>query len=312
MSHSNINNNHPRRPVLPPVQNPKIEAQIETYKKTQTVSDLDLLLDQLKTAVILLLAAPGPDKKPAPVILNGSDEKQYLAVFTSKEHLDKSPQVKTAVAAPFMTALNTVKQSKSKLNGVVVNPFSQNIRLDSVLLSMMEQGVKVADRQKAAAEPTIKKVQLTDEQINQLERMQFETQFLAKKFYEGGKAFTDELVSRKEELVDELFEESYKNKRMYPYLTEEFNVFSVSPDDTAAIIRISMPERDLKTGCAHRIYMIVAEEELHYYMIIEGKQNEPQICRVGKDLKPEVVGPAPDAGQEIYTILNLIDPEETI
>ncbi len=301
-----INNGRPGRPVLPPVSNPELEAQIDTYKNTRAPEDLDLILEKLKTAVIFLLAAPDANKKPAPVILNGSDGKQYLAVFTSKDHLDKSPQMKGAIFLPFASALNIVQKSEGKLQGLVINAFSQNIRLDTILLTMMENGAKVADPEKTG----VKKVVLTDEQINHLERIQFENQFLAKKFYDSGKAFIDELVLRKEELVDELFEESYKNKRMYPYLTEEFTVFSVAPDEDTAILRLSMPERDCKPGCAHRIYMIVDESDLYYYLIAGSKDKGPQICRVNRDLKPEVVCPAPDAGQELYTILNLIEPEE--
>lgn len=316
----NSNNNMPRRP-LPQVMNPELEAQIETYKKSLSVPDLDRILVLCRKAVILLLAAPGSDQKPAPVVLNGSDGKQYLSVFTSKEHLDKSPQIKGAVIMPFMSVLNLVKASNNKLNGIVINAFSQNIRLDSVLLSIMDHGTTVAETQAAKAAgsadaapggTTAKKVVLTDEQINQLERMQFETQFLAKKFYDGGMDFIRELVREKEERIDTLFEESYKNKRMYPYLTEEFNVFSVAPDDNTVLVRIGMPERGLESGCAYRIYMIADEKEMHYFLIVTGKDNKPQMVRVGRDLKPAIVGPAPDETQEIFTIMHMVAPEATI
>ena len=51
--------------------------------------------------------------------------------------------------------------------------------------------------------------------------------------FEGGKEFMDRLADEKEKLIDELYEEAYQQKRMYPYMEEDFSVMSMQISDYA-------------------------------------------------------------------------------
>ena len=48
---------------------------------------------------------------------------------------------------------------------------------------------------------------------------------LPTKMFEGGKEFMDRLADEKEKLIDELYEEAYQQKRMYPYMEEDFSCY---------------------------------------------------------------------------------------
>ena len=62
----------------------------------------------------------------------------------------------------------------------------------------------------------VKTMQLTPEQYVLFERKQFEFGFLPRRLFENGKEMMEQLCEKKEEYIDQLFEESYQQKRMYP------------------------------------------------------------------------------------------------
>ena len=81
---------------------------------------------------------------------------------------------------------------------------------------------EVEKKRKEGAQP--KKMQLTQEQYLLFERKQFEFGFMPKRFFAQGKQMMDDLCEKKEEYMDQFFEECYQQKRMYPYLPEDFSV----------------------------------------------------------------------------------------
>ena len=95
------------------------------------------------------------------------------------------------------------------------------------------EAVEKARREGHPTSPTKgKTVQMTAEQYVIFERMQYEHIFLPAKMFEGGKEFMDRLAYEKEKLIDELYEEAYQQKRMYPYMEEDFSVMSMQISDT--------------------------------------------------------------------------------
>ena len=86
---------------------------------------------------------------------------------------------------------------------------------------------------------------MTAEQYVIFERMQYEHIFLPAKMFEGGKEFMDRLADEKEKLIDELYEEAYQQKLMYPYMEEDFSVMSMQISDTLNVTRVDFPTRDM-------------------------------------------------------------------
>ena len=86
--------------------------------------------------------------------------------------------------------------------------------------------------------------------------MQYEHIFLPAKMFEGGKEFMDRLADEKEKLIDELYEEAYQQKRMYPYMEEDFSVMSMQISDTLNVTRVDFPTRDMAPNCAIRAYLV--------------------------------------------------------
>ena len=45
--------------------------------------------------------------------------------------------------------------------------------------------------------------------------------------------------------MDQFFEECYQQKRMYPYLPEDFSVMVMDLSDSLLIVRVDLPVRDM-------------------------------------------------------------------
>lgn len=112
-------------------------------------------------------------------------------------------------------------------------------------------------------------MQLTQEQYLLFERKQFEFGFMPKRFFAQGKQMMDDLCEKKEEYMDQFFEECYQQKRMYPYLPEDFSVMVMDLSDSLLIVRVDLPVRDMGVPSCFRVYFAWNDEtqEGRYFTI---------------------------------------------
>jgi HD-GYP domain-containing protein (c-di-GMP phosphodiesterase class II) len=154
----------------------------------------------------------------------------------------------------------------------------------------------------------VRELKLTPQQYVVFERKQYEFRFLPKKLFEEGKTFIEELSSKKEEYIDALYEESYQQKRMYPYLTEDFSVLAIQISGTTQMIRVDMPARDLEDGACRRVFIAWNQEtETGRYFTIEKAGNGSVLAEVTSDWRHKNLGEAPVEGAELQRILELVE-----
>ena len=201
------------------VKNEDVEAQIDLYLKEKTGENLNALIELMRTRRVLVPANLNDEKKPVPCLINSPKNGMFLPIYTSKKEIPESPRSEAVINMPFLATNNMVFQQDEKVSGIVINPFTQNLIFKRALVEKIEE---VEKKRKEGAQP--KKMQLTQEQYLLFERKQFEFGFMPKRFFAQGKQMMDDLCEKKEEYMDQFFEECYQQKRMYPYLPEDFSV----------------------------------------------------------------------------------------
>ena len=290
------------------VKNEDVEEKIAQYLEDKTGENLNTLIELIRTRRVLVPANVNEENKPVPCLISSPNNGMFLPIYTSKKEIPQEPKSVAIVNMPFLAVNNMVFQQGEKVAGIVINPFTQNLIFKSALVEKIKE---VEKKRREGAQP--KKMQLTPEQYMLFERKQFEFGFLPKRFFEQGKQMLDELCEKKEEYIDQFFEECYQQKRMYPYLPEDFSVM-VMDMDSALVVRVDLPTRDMGVPSCFRVYFSWEEEKNEgRYFTIE-RTPEPDKHLLGefkKDWKHVDYGEAPAEGAELQKVLDIIRQTET-
>lgn len=304
------------------VRNEKLEELVSAYAKEKTKEALNALLNHLRTCRVLVPAMLNDKKQPFPAFLKNGEGLIYLPIYSQKEQIPKEPKVPAIMNMPFLAVLQMANKPELEIKGIAVNPFTHNLILKEELIRRMDtiERERAEAMKKAGAAvradgtivppPGMKEIKMNAKQYAVFERKQFEMRFLPKKFFDEGKAFMDELCEKKEEYVDALFEESYQQKRMYPYLPEEFSVMALDISDELLIVNADLPNRDIDMASALRIYFVwnKLKEKGRYFTIEKGLKRNV-FCEITSDWKHVNYGNAPVEGAEIQRIMDLLESD---
>lgn len=314
---SNVLNKQSAQPKAPTdpnltldVKNEEVEAQIKTYLKEKTGDNLNTLIELIRTRRILVPANVNEENKPIPCLIEHPANGKFLPVYTSKEQVPEEPKSAALVNMPYLAANQMVAaQRENQVSGVVINPFTDNLIFKRPLIEKIEEVEKI---RKSGAKA--KTMQLTPEQYLQFERKQFEFGFLPKRFFEQGKKMLDELCEKKEEYIDSFFEECYQQKRMYPYLPEDFSVMVMNISEKLLVIRVDLPNKDMGIPSCYRVYFSWnSSTDMGRYFTIERTKDAGVhlLGEFGRDWKHIDHGAAPVEGAELQRVLDLIQEQNS-
>lgn len=303
------------------VTNDRLVKLMEAYGSENTAEKLNELISALVASRLLIPAMLNAEKKPEPCLISNNQGLHYLPVYTDKKQIPDNMKADGIMNMPYLSANETAVAQNNVLHGIVINPFTHNLILQMPLL----ERIKEVERQKAAAaaapeskpqtqeEAQPKEVKLTEEQYVQFERRQFEAAFLPRKLFSEGEHFINDLIERKETCIDQLYEESYQEKRMYPYLEEDFSVMILDIAKDLMVIRVDMPERDMAPGLAYRVYLIwnPQERKAAYYRIAKGNKGHRVLEEVTPDIRIKRRGSAPQEGVELQEIIDRVNGRES-
>lgn len=289
------------------VKNPKVEEMMATYTAEKTPQNLNNLMEELVKARVLIPSKLNEQKQPMPLAIKNKDGQIFIPIYTEKEQIPKEPKAEAVMNMPFpIVAEVAIKNPEGA--GVVVNPFSNNLIIKTPLLERVVE-VEKAKREGKPIPPgkQVKQVKLTEQQYVLFERNRYEFGFLPSKFFENTAEFVDVLCDRKEEYLDELYEESYQQKRMYPYLPEEFSVMALDVKENVLAVRVDMPSRDMGVPSCYRVYFVYDKKDnrARYFTIEKGKEGN-LLGEVTADKKHVSHGEAPVEGAELQTILDMM------
>ncbi len=286
------------------VNNDELEKLVSEHIRNNNADSLNKLLNHLVTCRVLIPATPGKDRsKPMPCLLQTGSGEKLLPVFTSLKQTQNAPKSQGIINMPFVGANDMAAKSDGKITGIAINPFSENLIFKTELVQKIAE---VEEMKKKG----IKQVKMTGAQYAVFERIQYEKRFLPKKLFEGGKEFMQHLDERKETYLDVLFEQSYQQKRMYPYLEEDFSVMMMNISEDLTIARIEFPNKDLSAGVSLRAFLAWNDKkkEARYFTIDMGKEPGTRLfAEVTKDLNVISLGAAPIDGTELQRVVDLIE-----
>lgn len=306
---------NPQKPPVDPnltldVKNEKLEELVKQYMDEKNADNLNALIEELRKCRLLVPANINEEKKPVPCMLNSKDKGMYFPVYTALKQIPQSPRSEAIINMPYLAVNEMTAQQQENLGGVVINPFTDNLIFKMPLvLRIQEVEKKRRELAKQGGEPKKKTLQLTPEQYLQFERRQFEFGFLPKRFFEQGQAFMDELCEKKEEYIDQLFEEAYQEKRRYPYLPEDFSVMVMNIAEDLLIVRVDLPAQDMAAPSCLRIYLAWNEVAgSGRYLTIETVKDskERKLGELTLDWKKVDHGVAPVEGAELQYVINLL------
>jgi hypothetical protein len=288
------------------VNNDRLENLLVSYTGEKNAQNLNALISHLHTCRVLVPANLNDKKQPVPCFIKNSKGDTFMPLYTSKKQIPKEPKAPAILNMPYEAVNKTAANPALHVDGIVINPFSNNLIFKKELVQKIDEVDQQMAQAKAQGKPQQKTVKLTPQQYAVFERKQFEFRFLPKKFFEEGASFIDELSGKKEAYIDALYEESYHEKRMYPYLEEDFSVMAIQISDTLQIIRVDMPERDFEDGACRRVFMVWDQQaESGRYFTIEKAGGGSVLAEVTSDWKHQNLGAAPAESLELQKILEL-------
>lgn len=306
---------NPQKPPVDPnltldVKNEKLEELVKQYTDEKNADNLNALIEELRKCRLLVPANINEEKKPVPCMLNSKDKGMYFPVYTALKQIPQSPRSEAIINMPYLAVNEMTAQQQENLGGVAINPFTDNLIFKMPLvLRIQEVEKKRRELAKQGGEPKKKTLQLTPEQYLQFERRQFEFGFLPKRFFEQGQTFMDELCEKKEEYIDQLFEEAYQEKRRYPYLPEDFSVMVMNIAEDLLIVRVDLPAQDMAAPFCLRIYLAWNEVAgSGRYLTIETVKDskERKLGELTSDWKKVDHGVAPVEGAELQYVIDLL------
>ena len=306
---------NPQKPPVDPnltldVKNEKLEELVKQYTDEKNADNLNALIEELRKCRLLVPANINEEKKPVPCMLNSKDKGMYFPVYTALKQIPQSPRSEAIINMPYLAVNEMTAQQQENLGGVAINPFTDNLIFKMPLvLRIQEVEKKRRELAKQGGEPKKKTLQLTPEQYLQFERRQFEFGFLPKRFFEQGQTFMDELCEKKEEYIDQLFEEAYQEKRRYPYLPEDFAVMVMNIAEGLLIVRADLPAQDMAAPSCLRIYLAWNEVAgSGRYLTIETVKDakERKLGELTLDWKKVDHGVAPVEGAELQYVIDLL------
>ena len=302
----------PEQPLDPnmtiDVVNDELEALLVNYAKEQNVDALNALVKHIHDCRILVPATVNEEKKPIPCFIRNQNGQLFLPIYTSKGQIPAQPKSPAIMNMPFMAANKLVMKGEQQCDGIVINPFTNNLIFKNELIKRIDE---VEEVQKKIPKPQTLK--LSPKEYVLFERNQFEYRFFPKKLFELGEEFVNTLCADKEGYIDTLYEESYQQKRLYGFLEEDFSVMPMTISDELLMIRVDMPARDMNVNSCERVYISWKKaDKAGRYFTVERSQQGLQLGEVLAEGRHVLHGPAPVEGAELQTLIDMVNEDNTL
>ena len=310
-------------PVMP--DNTELEKMMKVYLEERSIENLNIVLSGLRFAHLFVPAVfpegtdlsfmkniehgtrfqLPKDVQPVPSILKNAKGEKYLPLYTRKERIPKDQKFHTILEVNFRGSYLVALKEDSKIEGLAINPFDENILLKNALLEKLKaQDDKMIAQQKV--------INISPEQYFDLLRKGLEFQAIPRMFFADPAKFTDEFCKEKEKFIYDLYVNAFPKKPEAPFEETDFEFMALNVREDLLLIRVDLPEKGLNSGLCHRIYLVWNENaKKAYYFTIEKtpKKEERAMGRVDEDGKRIDCGEAPVEGAEIQRILDIIDEE---
>ena len=151
-------------------------------------------------------------------------------------------------------------------------------------------------------------VKMTPQQFNVFVKKQVEFGVLPKRLYAEGETFVRKLCEEREAFVNQIFAETYKEPKLYPYTEADYSVMALDIAEDLTLIRVDLPEKALAAPLCYRIYITFNPQtkKAGYYTIEMTAEKEVRaLGQILPDGRHESLGEAPVEGAELQKIMDL-------
>ena len=282
------------------ITNDRLEEAIKQYAAERTKENLTTVLNLLRPTKLYVPAMLKAPDQPTPCFLKNNKGEQFFVAYTSKEQMPEEPKSQALLFMPFPACNNIVVKPELELTGLVINPFSDNLVLKTELVRKLHE----ADQQPAQ----MRQVKMTPQQFNVFVKKQVEFGVLPKRLYAEGETFVRKLCEEREAFVNQIFAETYKEPKLYPYTEADYSVMALDIAEDLTLIRVDLPEKALAAPLCYRIYITFNPQtkKAGYYTIEMTAEKEVRaLGQILPDGRHESLGEAPVEGAELQKIMDL-------
>lgn len=282
------------------ITNDRLEEAIKDYAADRTKEKLSAVLNLLRPTRLLVPAMLKAANQPTPCFLKNSNGEQFLVVYTSKAQIPEEPKSQAILAMPFPACNNIVVKPELNLTGMVINPFSDNLILKTELVEKLHEADLKAGQ--------MRQVKMTPEQFNVFVKKQVEFGVLPKRLHTEGEEFVKLLCDERESLVNQIFADTYKEAKLYPYTEDDFSVMALDIAEDLTLIRIDMPEKGMAPTLCYRVYITfdpITKRTGYYTIEMTTDKSVHQLGQILTDGKRADLGEAPVEGAELQKIMDL-------
>ena len=299
------------------IDNKQLEEVLETFAKDRSQDNFVKLMELVEKSVLLVPALMPEnldettmkqakagkgvelpkDARVTPCLIKKESGEQALPVFSSEKYLPTDHKSPAVLAIPFFACVSMVMSNSDKVDTIVLNPFTHSIVLSKQVL---EVALKRSRKLQA------KTVKLTEKQFHELAHRRISYELLPVFFYEKQKEGLEQLQKEEGSFLLARYTSVYPKEIKVPYTESDFSLLTLNVTDSLQITRIDMPEKNMAKGLCCRIYLVWNKdtESIEYYTIEKAEKGN-EIGRIYADRRHEVIGPVPENGAEIETIMNL-------
>ena len=135
-----------KQPVL---HNEELESQMKVFHDAQTKENMVKVFQLLDKSMVMQPAllpanvtpqmmqqmaksgngAIDPKMRPQPVVFKNNNGDNFLPIFTSKQQIPEGQKYPAMLFVPFKECAKIAARPEAKINGIVVNPFTDNLVL---------------------------------------------------------------------------------------------------------------------------------------------------------------------------------------
>ena len=143
------------------VSNEAAEQAIRNYVAEQSKENLSNVLNLLRPAMVFVPVEVNEEKKAAPLFIKNREGKAYLPIFTGKGQIPEHLQKQTVMIMQFPMCNGIVANEGYELQGMAVNPYTDNLLLSVDLIKRLYEADKELAKQMRQKKQPQQKAPLT-------------------------------------------------------------------------------------------------------------------------------------------------------
>ena len=289
------------------IDNSRLEEAISLYIQDSGKENLLRLAVTLKDTELFFPARVVPKNGGfQPYVVRNEQGDMFMPAFTCIAKFPQDKSYQGMLKLPYKQCESLLLDQPTLIQGIVLNPFSDNLMLKTQMLKLTRDIERRQQQQKP------KGFSMKTQDFHMIMRHNAEFHILPKKVFQEGKEFIEQIT---EETLAEIYKMPYidaKQEANFPYTEKDFELMQLNIKEDMSLLQIVAPENHLvKTNC-REIYIVwdPQTDKKAYYMIekgLEPKKEEYFLNRAKEDDTWEKIEEAPEEGSVMNRIIELFE-----